>query len=122
MLRQQTGIAPLGTNIHDAKWSRHDRRQGEGCPEDLTSTFPMRTVDGDNAGAVQLEVTPVDVDARSRIRPPAVTLPSGCRSTFDADEGPQASDALGKARLLGRQEDSSDILVCAGCLLGDAAH
>jgi hypothetical protein len=52
MLRQQTRIAPLGTNIHDAKWARHDRRQGEGRPEDLTSTFPMRTVDGDRFGDV----------------------------------------------------------------------
>jgi hypothetical protein len=61
----------------------------------------MRTVDGENAGAVQLA---------------AADLP------FDADERPQTSDAFGKSGLFGRQDDSADILVGAGRLLSDAAH
>jgi hypothetical protein len=41
---------------------------------------------------------------------------------FDADERSEAGDAPSKACLLSRQYDSSDILICAGCLLSDAAH
>jgi hypothetical protein len=33
-----------------------DRRQGEGRPEDLTPTFPMRTVDGDRLGDVIISI------------------------------------------------------------------
>jgi hypothetical protein len=47
MLRQQPRIAPPRTNIHDAKWPQREHRQGEGGPEDLAPTFPMRTINGD---------------------------------------------------------------------------
>ena len=101
MLRQQPRNAPPRTNIHDAKRLQRDRRQGEGGPQDLTSTFPMRTVDGENVGAVQL--TAVDL-------------------AFDADDRPEACDAFGKSGVLGRQDDGADILIGAGGFLGDAAH
>jgi hypothetical protein len=52
MLRQKPGIAAFRTNINDAKGPCGDCRQGEGRPEDLTSAFAMRTVNGDQFGDV----------------------------------------------------------------------
>jgi hypothetical protein len=50
MLWQETGIAPIGTDIHNAKWAQSDCRQAQRGSENLTSTFPMRAIDGDNVG------------------------------------------------------------------------
>ena len=43
-------------------------------------------------------------------------------SALDANERRESRHALGKSCMLGRQDDSADVLVGAGGFLGEAAH
>ena len=48
VLRQESGFASAGADVHEAEGSRRYGRKAQGGPENLAAAFAMRAVEGKN--------------------------------------------------------------------------
>jgi len=48
VLRQESGFASAGADVHEAEGSRRYGRKAQGGPENLAAAFAMRAVEAEN--------------------------------------------------------------------------
>jgi len=52
MLRQEAGIAPAGTDVHQVEGTRRNGGEAKGGSENLATALAMRAVEGENVHAI----------------------------------------------------------------------